>query len=300
LDNLTHTLVGAALAETGLKRRTALASATLMIGANFPDIDVAGLAFPNDIDIRRGITHGIPAHFVLPFVLAGLMLLYDRYVRRRRDPSAAPADVRQLVILSAVSIWTHPALDFMNVYGMRWLMPVVNKWFYADALFIIDLWLWIALGLGVWWSRRARSERPARLALAGLMAYTVLMLAITSVSRQQVKAVVGNETRFMAAPTVLTPWKRDLLVVEGGHYRFGTWSLMDGVIMGDETIVIGDADPAVARARAAPEARGFLNWARFPFYRVEQQGGTTVVHIADARYTGDRGRGWASVEVRLP
>jgi len=104
----------------------------------------------------------------------------------------------------------------------------------------------------------------------------------------------------MAAPTVLTPWKRDLLVVEGGHYRFGTWSLMDGVIMGDETIVIGDADPAVARARAAPEARGFLNWARFPFYRVEQQGGTTVVHIADARYTGDRGRGWASVEVRLP
>ena len=33
----------------------------------------------------------------------------------------------------------------MNIYGMRWLMPFVNKWFYADALFIIDLWMMLAL-----------------------------------------------------------------------------------------------------------------------------------------------------------
>ena len=36
-------MVGAALAEAGLKRRTPLASATLMIGANFPDIDVVAV-----------------------------------------------------------------------------------------------------------------------------------------------------------------------------------------------------------------------------------------------------------------
>ena len=40
MDNICHTLVGAAMAEAGLKRRTALGSATLMIAANFPDVDV--------------------------------------------------------------------------------------------------------------------------------------------------------------------------------------------------------------------------------------------------------------------
>ncbi len=40
MDPLAHTLFGAALAESGLKRRSRYATATLLIGANLPDIDV--------------------------------------------------------------------------------------------------------------------------------------------------------------------------------------------------------------------------------------------------------------------
>ena len=40
MDNVCHTLVGAALAESGLGRRTSLGFATLLIGANLPDLDV--------------------------------------------------------------------------------------------------------------------------------------------------------------------------------------------------------------------------------------------------------------------
>jgi hypothetical protein len=36
MDNLCHTLTGAALAEAGLKHRTRFASAALMIAANLP------------------------------------------------------------------------------------------------------------------------------------------------------------------------------------------------------------------------------------------------------------------------
>ena len=61
MDNICHTLVGAALAEAGLKRRTALGSATLMIAANFPDIDVIAVPLGHSLGFRRGITHGIPA-----------------------------------------------------------------------------------------------------------------------------------------------------------------------------------------------------------------------------------------------
>ncbi|HET9454711.1 MAG TPA: metal-dependent hydrolase [Gemmatimonadaceae bacterium] len=299
MDNITHTLVGAALAEAGLKKRTALGAATLMIGANFPDIDVAGLLFPDSIDFRRGITHGFPALVVLPFVLAGLMWLYDRRVRLRRNPTAIPADLRQLAVLSAIAIWSHPTLDFMNIYGMRWLMPFVNRWYYADALFIVDLWILLALGIAVAWSRRRRTTRPPRVALAGLAAYIVAMLGITSAGRAQ----VDSSAPFMVGPTPLVPWQREVIARSGaaglGYYKVGKWS-PGGPVAWTDSISLGDGDPAVALARAAPEAQGFLNWSRFPFYRVERGPDGTLVRIADARYAGETGRGWASVVVRLP
>lgn len=300
MDNITHTLVGAALAESGLKKRSALGAATLMIGANFPDVDVAALLFPDSIDVRRGITHGFPALVVLPFVLAGLMWLYDRRVRLRRNPTAGPATFRELAVLSAISIWTHPTLDFMNIYGMRWLMPFVNRWYYADALFIADVWVLLALGIAVAWSRRRRTTRPARLALAGLAAYVVAMLGVTTAGR----AEVDSSAPFMVGPTPFIPWQREVIARShsaglGDYYRVGRWSL-GGPVTWTDSIALGDRDPAVALARAAPEAQGFLNWSRFPFYRVEHGPDGTVVRIADARYVGETGRGWASAVVRLP
>src|SRR3712207_4622196 len=125
MDNLCHALVGAALAEAGLKKRTALATATLVIGANLPDVDVLAYFWGSDeaLGFRRGWTHGVLALALWPFVLTGIMLAWDRSVRRRRHPDAPPADARSLFLLSVISILSHPFLDWLNTYGMRWLMP---------------------------------------------------------------------------------------------------------------------------------------------------------------------------------
>lgn len=310
MDNLTHTLVGAALAEASLKKRTALGAATLVIGANFPDIDVISVPLGYGLDVRRGITHGFLALALLPFLLAGIMWLWDTRVRRRQTPDAPPADFHQLVLLSAISIATHPTLDFMNTYGVRWLMPFVDKWFYADGLFIVDIWVMIALVTGYVWSRRARSNRPARIALAAFAAYVVAMLVVTGMGRADVEGTVHPQ-RFMVEPTTgvasptvpvpfVIPWRRDVLVEEDDSYRLGSYSVFEGVRLGTYTIAKGDRDPAVALARQTPEGQRFLRWSRFPFYRVVREGGHTVVRIADARYMGDDARGWAAVEVRLP
>ncbi len=121
MDNICHTLVGAALAESGLKRRTALGSATLMIAANLPDVDVVAVPLGHSLGFRRGITHGVPAVIVLPVVLtidhAGLAPV----ARTRRSSRRAP---ESLLLLSAIGVATHPFLDWMNTYGMRWLMPL--------------------------------------------------------------------------------------------------------------------------------------------------------------------------------
>ncbi len=151
MDPVTHTFTGAALARAGLDRKTALAAPTLVLAANAPDVDIlvyldgpfAALAF------RRGITHGLLAMAVLPFAVAGVMLGWDRWVRRRRRPDAAPARPGALLVLAVLGLLTHPVLDWMNTYGLRWLVPFSDAWTYGDALFIVDPWIWLVLGAGL-------------------------------------------------------------------------------------------------------------------------------------------------------
>ena len=169
MDNLTHTLVGAALAQTGLKRRTGLAAATLMIAANLPDLDALGLAFGHNLAWRRGWTHGPIGLAVLPILLAAAMLAFDRWQQRRGRRPAARVPVRfgWLVALAYLGTLSHPFLDLLNTYGVRLLMPFSERWYYGDTLFIIDVWLWIALGLGVWLSRRRERKGDPRPDLPG-------------------------------------------------------------------------------------------------------------------------------------
>lgn len=178
MDNLAHTLVGATLAETGLKRWTPLGTATLLIGANLPDVD-GFITFAGEdtaLLFRRGWTHGVLAMAVWPWVLAGAMLLWDARVRRRRHPEAPPARLFPLVGLAYLSVLSHPALDWLNTYGVRLLMPFDGAWFYGDALFIIDPWLWLLMAAASVLAARRRWG-VTRWAVLGL-AVSALMLVV--------------------------------------------------------------------------------------------------------------------------
>ena len=155
MDNLCHTLVGAAFGEAGLKRQTRFGNATLMIAANLPDLDV--LVFATDVPsvaFRRGWTHGTLAQALLPVVLTAVMLGAARVMRPRDDEP--PVRARGLLLLSYVGVLSHVGLDLLNSYGVRLLMPFSNRWLFGDALFIIDPWLWITLGIGIWLTRSGR------------------------------------------------------------------------------------------------------------------------------------------------
>ena len=93
MEPLAHTLAGACLAESGLKRLTPLAASTLVIAANIPDLDGACYLHSADMAfaVRRGLTHGILAMAVLPALLTAVMLAFDCRVRLRRAPGADPA-----------------------------------------------------------------------------------------------------------------------------------------------------------------------------------------------------------------
>ncbi len=291
MDNLCHTLVGAAFGEAGLKRRTRFGSATLMIAANLPDLDV--LVFATDIPsvaFRRGWTHGTTAQLLLPVALTAVMWAVGRICPARDDRT--PIHVRSLLLLSYAGVLSHVALDWLNTYGVRLLMPFDGRWFYGDALFIIDPWLWLALGAGVWIARRRGGPVPARRALVVAALYIATMCVTAGLARDVVldewRTARGAEPlSLMVGPNPITPFRREVIVDAGAHYEAGTFDWFPArVTFASGRVPKNDHDPRLAQAHEAPQIRGFLVWSRFPFWTFEAVPGGTRVTVGDMRFVG--------------
>lgn len=307
MDNLCHTLVGLGLAESGLKRKTALGTATLLVGANLPDVDGFAYAWGpvTALGFRRGWTHGVLAIAVWPLVLAGLMLAWDRGVRRRREPGAAPSDPWWLVVLAAMSVTSHPLLDFLNTYGVRFLMPFSDRWFYGDTLFIVDPWIWILLLAGAIWSRWQWSKEvpraggPARVALVLTLTYALAMAALNVAGRRLVETAQSDRLtirHLMTAPVPANPFQRDVVMDTDRGYLRTSIAWLERPSLGDDWDVIstGDSTSEARAAAATSDGRTYLRWARFPVFQVERQRGGALVRISDARYPG---QSWAEVAI---
>jgi inner membrane protein len=293
VDNLCHTLVGAAFGEAGLKRTTPLANATLMVAANLPDVDV--LVFATGVPsvaIRRGWTHGVLAQAMLPLAFASIVYAVGRSRGARFGP---------LVLLSYVGVYSHVLLDLLNNYGVRLLMPFSNRWFYGDALFIVDVWLWLMLGAGVWLSRRRHEPRPARRALLAAAVYITIMVTSARMARDLVIEQWTAETSttprtVMAGPLPLTPFHRQVIVDAGTEYAIGRFSWFTRqTTFQAERVPKNEADPAVRVAVSRDRrTQAVLTWVRFPYFRVIPVAGGTEVSLRDLRF-GDRVGGVTSV-----
>ena len=277
----------------------------MIIGANLPDVDVlAYFAGPGaDLEWRRGWTHGILAVAVLPFLLTGALLLLHRVSERVRRRAAAPLDARQLLLLSFLALLSHPILDTLNTYGMRWLMPFSGRWFYGDTLFIIDPWVWLVLALGVYSSRRReypagqRTTWPARVALAGALLYTVAMAisgrAARRIIEHEVVSASGKPVEgIMAGPAPLDPLVRQFVVEQGRQYLVGTFRWLNRPHLSRDDLLTyprgRPSHPAFDAALATETARRFMVWARFPTFEVQTVApGEYLVHFVDLRYARD-------------
>ncbi|MGH9371056.1 MAG: metal-dependent hydrolase [Vicinamibacterales bacterium] len=295
MDNLCHTLTGAALAEAGLTSRTRFGSAALMVAANLPDIDV--LSFVADtpaVALRRGWTHGVLAQLVLPILLTAAFVLLDRW-RPPRGPGTARVNGAGLLVLCYVGVLSHVGMDSLNNYGVRLLMPFSNRWFYGDAVFIVDPWLWLALAAGAVLSRRRRLVAPARAAIAVATIYMLLMTLSARSAQLRVKeAWTASNGRppaaLMVGPVPLNPLRKTVIVDAGDHYERGTFRWGPATVRFDpEPIPKHSHHPAARRAvENDPDFRALLVWARFPYYEIAEVEAGTAVTLGDMRF-GDQG-----------
>ncbi|WP_370189899.1 metal-dependent hydrolase [Qipengyuania sp.] len=315
MDNLTHSLVGALIGQAGLKRKTGLAMPALVIGANLPDVDAACLFWLDGVEhlgFRRGITHGPPAMLLLPLVLAGALWGWDRWQAQRGTRPAArlPVSFKWLYALAFIGCLTHPALDWLNVYGIRLLEPFSSRWFYGDTLFIIDVWLWALMGFATWFSLRREKQggewrRPARIAITVALAYIGVNGVISMAAPRAI-----YETTTISSPLPLAFWEREVIV--GGH---GEWFVQTDKPTSLEVVyspsIGGPGDPIVLpysleplsvklcswpelelSRRSDPQLDAFLFWSRAPFAERAPDGS---VILRDARFYDPRARDRFSV-----
>lgn len=156
MDNVTHSLAGLLLAECAVQLRAsriavaplprvrAIAAVSSLIAANLPDADLFYTGVGGDrlryMLHHRGYSHTVVAALVAAALVYGAAVLVWRW-RGREGP--AGADSRWLLALLVMSTLSHLALDWTNSYGVHPFWPFDDRWYYGDAVFIVEPWLWV-------------------------------------------------------------------------------------------------------------------------------------------------------------
>lgn len=304
------------LAETGLKRRTRKGLAALVLAANMPDIDVlfGWVGWP-PLATHRGFTHGLLGGVVLmPPILAGLLWLLDRWQVSKGASFRSELTMHfgWLLALCYLGALTHPLLDWQNTYAVQLMSPWSSRWFHNDALFIIDPWIWITLGLGIWLSRRRGLRGEVRPGLPAIVAAALVVLYIAGngvVSHLARQAPAkgppfANPERAFASPPPLAFWRRTVTWRENELIGRGDYNLFaDPTKLARQARMVPDNldDPLVRRAmRGDPEVEKFLRWSLMTTAHVDRRRCSALVTFNDARYSDIRTRGSFTHQVRVP
>jgi inner membrane protein len=285
MDNLTHTLFGLALAKTGLERTTPGATAALLIGANFPDIDLVTLLGGSIgyLKYHRGITHSLVGIVVVAVILAGM--LYFAY--RRRIGALPQARYWVLCLMALVGTGSHFVLDYTNSYGIRPFLPFSSRWYAADLVFIIDPWMLAVLLVGLGFPfllRLVQQEIGAKQTSYGAGAFLSLGLILTFwgckfVSHQQAVGELlqqsyssGPALRAGAFPQFLNPfgWYGVVETERAYHLAMAGWAPFrsDFERRRVRTLHKSSETTVVHSATKGEQTRVFLDFARYPLIQV--------------------------------
>jgi inner membrane protein len=202
-------------------------------------------------------------------------------------------------------------MDLMNSYGVRLLMPFSDRWFYGDALYIVDPFLYVTLGLG-WWIAGRRQKRalpnpfkPARVALLVAAIYVLSMLGSNVLARREVRSGLARagrsaDSNFMVTPVFANPFRREVVIDMGDRYEKGfLWfDPLPHFRPAGYGVEKGLTDPAVQAALQLPRAQAFLRWSRYPFVQVNPSAPLDGVWINDYRYASAGPYGWAAQKLR--
>ncbi|MGA1987334.1 MAG: metal-dependent hydrolase [Candidatus Sulfotelmatobacter sp.] len=331
MEPLTHFLTGACMGRAGLNRKTALATLTLTLAAEAPDLDVLGSFRGSAFGFahHRGFTHsfvGVPLDALA--VVSFVYLIWRIRGRKIKDPKLPPR-WGLLFLYACLAGLSHILLDFTNNYGVRPFWPFSEKWFSWDIVFIVEpvMLAFLILGLVVpslfglidkeigARSRGPRGRVAAALALVGI----VLLWGLRDYEhRRAVNALEARSyngadpLRVSAYPKWVDPFHWEGVVETPAFFVLAPVESLGPEVDPEGRLEIRykpEETPVTLAAKNSYVGRVFLDWAQYPITETEtlqppQQG--FIVLFQDLRYAGTPrsltarpGRGGLSKAVEL-
>jgi inner membrane protein len=331
LEPLTHFLTGACLGRAGLNRKTALATLTLTLAAEAPDLDVIGAFRGSAFGFahHRGFTHsfvGVPLDALV--VVGFVYLLWRLRGRKIKDPKLPPR-WGLLFLYACLAGLSHILLDFTNNYGVRPFWPFSEKWYSWDIVFIVEpvMLAFLILGLivpalfglidkEIGARRRGPGGRvAATLALAGI----VLMWGLRDYEHRRALDALQARTYNDAAPLRASAYPKPIdpfhwygVVETPAFFALASVDSLGPEVDREGRLEIRykpEETPVTLAAKNSYVGRAFLDWAQYPITETEtlqppQQG--SIVLFQDLRYAGiprsiapRRSRGGLSKAVQL-
>jgi inner membrane protein len=204
VENITHSLIGAAFAELALpagattaQRRTFFAVG--VIAANLPDADLVytNITAPpiGYLLHHRGHTHTLAGILGLA-VLIGVVCLAPRIRQTLQNVH------ERFVSLVALCLLSHLVLDSWNSYGVHPFYPFGANWYYGDAIFIVEPWLWLFLGVAAMANAQGKMSRIALGLLFAVASFMFAWTGFVPVEAFVLAGARGNRTRVGGATLV--------------------------------------------------------------------------------------------------
>lgn len=304
MDPVTHLLTGACLGRAGLNRKTGLATLTLTLATESPDIDVIAY-FGGSVagfQHHRGFTHAFLGIVVLPiFVVA---LVYG--ISRLRRPPKIPPNWRILYGYACLGVMVHILQDFTNNYGVRPFTPFRPQWYSWDVVFIIDPLMLLALFLGLALpsllslvseevgatKARFRGTGGARVALLFLL---ILIAARDLEHRRAVTALKSltyndeDALRVSAFPNPLNLFSWNGVIETQDFFELLPVDANKGEVDPHNLAVIRykpAETPVTIAAKKSRLGRVYLDWAQYPLVQeTKLEGERYLVTFVDLRFS---------------
>lgn len=248
------------MARAGLSQKLGRGTTLILaVSSNLPDVDVACLfGGPLAFLWRRTPTHSLLGA-ILIVVLA--TWLFRRYYPNLSWPV--------IFGLTALGVAGHVFADLGNAYGVVLYWPFDMRRVSLDWIYIIDLFIWGVLIVSWLASRawRSKAMRIWQIGLCLLAVYIGVCARCSHLSRELVRAHVGNENPIYIYPEPLGPQRfRAVLQTNEDYAHYLVHPFARGVDE-VETVAIEKTTPVVAAARKTQAAHRLDSFFSTPVWR---------------------------------
>ena len=308
MDTVTHGIAGSVFTRAMAQRPAARVALLLgMAAAILPDVDFA-FSFGERLEYLRSHRSWTHSFLLLPFMALAVALVARMFFRHAR--------VFVLWGFGAVGLASHIVFDWITSFGTMFWTPLSRHRYALDWVFILDPIFSgiVVITLLVAAIFRAQGRWIAGAGAAALAAYLLFCAALHARALATWKAIdrPPDGARVAALPQLLSPFRwlglsEHPTEVHAAFFDIGPFargegsprppmrfseiwsSLAEGYPPPSRVRVRRWSRPpesaALARAFAMPEARTYLDFARFPLASVESHpDGTTSVTLQDLRF----------------